>query len=175
MYSEINMNNKYSAYVLFYGLGLVFWAINLNFTEATLLCVFYSIFVGTVWGLIPRVSGAEPLSWKYLLPPFLLVMLMMFSVSLKMVLSTDVIFITSMSLIHFRSSVLSFARIPKRASSFYWIQLFSFIFGLTFIFQKNFLPIQLTRKIFLMSMMGMSVISIGILLAVKNDQTNRDN
>ena len=169
------MNNKYSAYVLFYALGLVFWLISKNVAESTLLCVFYSVFVGTVWGLIPKVSGGEPLSWQHLLPPFLLVMLMMFSVSLRMVISSEVVLITAMSLVHFRASILSFTRLTKGTRIFSWIQLASFIFGIVYIFQKNILPFFVSRSAFLMVMMAMSTFGIGILLVVKNDQTNRIN
>lgn len=161
------MSNRVSAYSIFYALGAVYWLLSRNLAESTLLCVFYSVFVGTIWGLLPKVSGSGPLSWKHLLPPFLLVILMMFSVSLRMVMSTDVVFITAMSLIHFRAFVLSFTRLTGRARIFSWIQLFSFFFGLSFLFQKNIFPFLISRNEFLMTMMGMSVFSIAVLLILK--------
>lgn len=161
------MSNRVSAYSIFYALGAVFWLLNRNLAESTLLCVFYSIFVGTVWGLLPRVSGLPPLSWKYLLPPFLLVILMMFSVSLRMVMNTEVLLVTAMSLIHLRAFALSFTRLVNKARIFSFVQLFSFAFGLSYLFQKNILPFPVTRNEFLLVMMATSMFSIGTLVYLK--------
>ena len=175
VYSRFNMGNKFSAYWLFYALGLVFWMLSMNMNDSTMLCVFYSTFVGTVWGLVPQFSGSEPLSWKHLLPPFMLVVLMMLSVRLKMVMSTDVVLITAMSLIHFRASVFSFSRLAKRALAFSWIQLLSFLFGLAFLFQKNITSIVISRGAFLKIMMGMSTLSIAILLVSKRKSNGQSS
>jgi len=161
------MNHKFSASLLFYVLGIVFWLLSLNFAESTLLCVFYSFFVGVVWGLVPRVSGSEPLTWKYLLPPFLLVVLMMFSVKMKLVMSTEVVLFTAMSLIHLRASILSFARLTRNGGVFSWIQLASFIYCLVYLFQKNILPFNVARSTFLVSIIVVSVCSIGVLFTLK--------
>ena len=189
------MKNTFSAYWLFYPLGLAFLLLNLNIAESTLLCVFYTFFVGTVWTLVPQMAGSisgsagivrdstisirdgpgsmaggevpEGLTWKHLIPPFILVMLMMFAVKLKLVMSTDVVIFTSMSLIHFRASILSFSRLPKRALPFSWIQLFLFFFGLAFLFQKNVLPFQISRIYFLGMMASLSALSVLFLFAVK--------
>ena len=162
------MNNRFSAYLLFYVLGLVFWLLSMSVDQSTLLCVFYSFFVGTVWGLTQS-------TWKQILPPFLLVILMMFAARMKMVMATEVVLITAMSLIHFRACVLSFIRVTKKASVFSWIQLASFIYSLVYLFQKNILPFSVSRNLFLMSMFIVNALSLGILLMVKNDQAHRNN
>ena len=160
------MNNKFSAYWLFYSLGLAFWLICRNTLDLTLLCVFYSIFVGTVWGLVPKISKTEVVSLKYLIPPFMLIMLMMLSVRMRMLMSAEVVLITAMSLVHFRACILSFARLKNKAQIFSLLQFASFIFGLIFLFQKNILPFAITRNIFLVSMMAISTISIGYLIVL---------
>jgi hypothetical protein len=161
------MNNKFSAFWLFYVLGGIYWAISGNASEGTLMCVFYAVFAGTVWGLVPQISGSEALSWKHLLPPFLLVTMMMFASRLKLVMSTDVVLITAMSLIHFRASILAFARLPKPTRLFSWIQLGSFFIGMAYVFQKNILPIQISRTLFLVIIAVFSVISLGLLFYAK--------
>jgi hypothetical protein len=166
------MSNRISAYAVFYALGAFYWLISRNLAENTLLCVFYSIFVGTVWGLLPQISGTGPLSWKFLLPPFLLVILMMFSVSLRLVMSTEAVLLTAMSLIHLRAFVLSFTRLTKNARIFSWIQLASFVYGLVYLFQKNFLPFPITREEFLITIMAMSMFSIGTLVFLKRKSNN---
>lgn len=161
------MNNKFSAFGLFYVLGILFWILSGNIAEGTLLCVFYSFFAGTVWGLVPQISGSEPLSWKHLLPPFLLVLMMMFASRLKLVMSTDVVLITAMSLIHFRASILAFARLPRAVRLFSWLQLGSFALGMAYIFQKNILPFQISRSLFLTIVAAFNAISFVLLIYAK--------
>lgn len=140
----------------------------MNASDTTLVCVFYSVFVGTVWGLIPKVSGTEPLNWKYFLPPFMLVVLMMFSVKMRMVaMSSEVVMITAMSLLHFRAGIISFTRLTDRARIFCWAQLGCFAFGMLYLFQQRLVPFTIPRSLFFVLMMGFSTLSIGLLLTVK--------
>lgn len=161
------MNHRFLAYGLFYSLGLAFWLLNLNLSEITLLCVFYSIFVGTVWGLIPKISGTDTFTWRHLLPLVLLVMLMMFSARLRMMISAEVILFTAMALIHLRACIFSFTRLSKGGAAFAWLQFGLFVYGMLYIFQKNTLPFPISRNVFVMSMMALSTLSIGILLLLK--------
>ena len=161
------MNNKFLAYWLFYPLGLAFWLISRNTQDLTILCVFYSVFAGTVWGVIPNMIEVEIPSPKFLIPPFLLVMLMMLSVRITMFMTTEVVLLTAMSLVHLRAFIFSFFRLKKRAQIFSWIQLGSFLFGMSFIFQKNILPFAISRSVFLMCMLLVSSLSIVFLIIIK--------
>jgi len=163
------MKNLPLAHWLFHSLGILFFLFCRDFESTTLICVFYSLFVGTVWSLVPQMAGNEPLNWKHLLPPFLLIMLMMFSAKLKLVMSTDVVMITSMSLIHFRASILSFARLKKGAQLFSWVQLFSFFFALGYVFQRNIFPSTVTipRNGFLIGIASLSAASLAFLFYSK--------
>lgn len=168
------MNSKYTTYAMFYGLALVYWLVAGNMEQSTLLCVFYSVFVGTVWGLLPKVSFTEPLSWKHLLPPFMLTLLMMFSARLRMMPSAEVIMLTSMALLHLRASLLSFARLRQRARLFSIFQLVQFGIGIAYIFQKNLLPFSLDRSFFFILMMGLGTLSIGMLLTMRGKPIETD-
>jgi len=172
------MSNKYSAYILFYSLGLGFWLLSMNMVDLTLVCVFYSVFIGSVWGLIPSISCSDALTWKHLFPPFMLALLMMFSIRLRTMMSPEVVLITAMALIHFRASIFTYARLQMKAPGFLWLQLSSFVFALVFLFQKNFLPFQISRSVFLMTIMSMSMLSLIVLLRLKrnmNGQAQNEN
>ncbi len=133
----------------------------------TLLTVFYSFFVGAAWGSIPTVSRSEPLTWKHLLPPFILVALMMVSTNMKTVPSSEFISLTAMALIHLRAGVLSVTRLGKKGLGFTLIQLLGFLAVIADLFQNNFLPFAIPQTAFFFLMTGLLTTSVIQLFRLK--------
>lgn len=159
---------KFIAYWLFYGLGIAFWLLNRNTLDTTILCVFYAVFTGTVWGMISRYSvSTEPATWRHYLPPFLLNAFMMFSVKMRMLNSSEVVLFTAMSLIHLRAAIFSYSRLPVVSRSFIGLQMAGFAYGLVFLFQKTLLPFEISRSFFIMSTMVFASFSVLVLLVLR--------
>ncbi len=126
----------------------------------TLLTVFYSFFVGTVWGGIPSASQTESMTWRHLLPLYILVALMMVSASMSSVPSSEFIALTAMALIHVRAAVLSVTRLGLTGLRFTVLQGFGFLAVIADLFQVNLLPFRISQTAFLILITGLLILSV---------------
>ena len=155
-----------SIQAVFLLLGATFWFIARDMNETTLLCVFYSAFVGVVWDTVSKTPGTEKLTWKHLLPPFMLVLLMLFSARLQMVRSSEVVLVTAISLIHFRAGILVFTRFFRPALPFLSMQLVLFVLPIVYLFQKNF-GVVLDKTLWIKASIGLSALSVPLLFWIR--------
>jgi hypothetical protein len=163
------MKNKFSIEWLFFILGIAYWVVSMNLQPITMVCVFYSLYVGFVWGAIPEISKTEPMSWRHILPPFVLVLLMMFSANLRILPSAEVVTVTAMALIHLRAAVLSISRLALSGFGFALLQLMGFILSVLYLFQKNVLTFELKKGVFQMLIVLIGSLGFGILIIMKRN------
>jgi hypothetical protein len=161
------MSFKVAIAGMFTLLSVVFWLVNPNLQINTLVCIFYALFTGFVWNTISEASDEEELSWKHVLSPFLLVLIMMTAGSMKMIKSAETVMVTAIALIHIRAAVFSFNRFQGSELIFSLIQLFSFLFVITYLFQSNILSITIESKMFYAILLGMATLSMVFLAQMK--------
>ncbi len=133
----------------------------------TLLTVFYSLFVGTVWGGIPSASQTESMTWRHLLPLYILVALMMVSASMSSVPSSEFIALTAMALIHVRAGVLSVTRLGISGLGFTIMQGIGFFLVIADLFQANLLSFSISKTAFLILITMILVLSVAQLIWLK--------
>jgi len=161
------MSQKVSFEWIFTGLGLVFWLANRNLEASTLACVYYSLFVGLAWSLISAASREDGLTWKHVLSPFFLTVIMMVSGTLKVVASTEAVLITAIALIHVRAAIFSYNRFSGRALLFPSFQFFLFLYAMIYLFQKNILPFSIRPGMFWMSILILGSLSLMLLFLIR--------
>jgi hypothetical protein len=161
------MTRKLSIEWPFFILGTAYWLYCRDTQPMTLLTVFYSFFVGTVWGGIPTVSRTEPMTLRHILPPFILVALMMVSTNMKTVASSEFIALTAMALIHLRAAVLSVTRLGMGGLRFTVVQGIGFLIVIADLFQSNLLPFLIPQSVFFFLMSGLLAVSVTMLFWMK--------
>ena len=167
------MGRKVSIEWIFSVLGIAFWLYSRDLEPKTLVCVFYSVFVGSSWSMIAKIADEKDWSWKHVLSPLFLLVIMMISGSLKSITSSEVVLITAMSLIHIRSAIFSFNRFSGTALLYPSLQVFSFIYLMVYLFQKSLLPFAIHSSIFWVSTLILGTASI-MLLYVLNRKNHAE-